>query len=85
MERGAKHILLLSRSGMRTEAAWKTIKKLREHGAIVKAPECDISDASALGAVLKHYKRSMPPFGGCIQASMVLRVRIYRSITINPC
>lgn len=73
-ERGAKNLILLSRSGMRNEAAAKMIQELNEAGAHVEAPSCDIADANALKAVLDKYAEIMPPIGGCMQASMVLRV-----------
>lgn len=73
-ERGAKNLLLLSRSGLRNEAAAKAVRALIEAGAHVEAPSCDITDAAALKAVLDKYSKLMPPIGGCIQGSMVLRV-----------
>jgi len=73
-ERGAKNLLLLSRSGLRNEAAAKAVRALTEAGAHVEAPSCDITDAAALKAVLDKYSKLMPPIGGCIQGSMVLRV-----------
>jgi NAD(P)-dependent dehydrogenase (short-subunit alcohol dehydrogenase family) len=86
-ERGAKRLLLLSRSGEDNLDAARTIGKLRERGVSVEAPKCDITDASTLFRVLEKYSKSLPPIGGCIQASMVLRVckdiMLYYSCFVN--
>ena len=72
--RGAKFLILLSRSGARTDAAVKTVNELRLAGAHIETPACDISDAASLSAMLKDCATRTPPVRGCIQASMVLRV-----------
>ncbi|KAF2185395.1 hypothetical protein K469DRAFT_688167 [Zopfia rhizophila CBS 207.26] len=80
-ERGGKNLILLSRSGMRNEAAAKVIRELNEAGAHVEAPSCDIADAAALKAVLDKYSKTMPPIGGCMQASMVLRDAFFENMS----
>jgi NADPH:quinone reductase-like Zn-dependent oxidoreductase/acyl transferase domain-containing protein len=69
---GAKHLILLSRSGPRKEEL-EFIQKLRSQGVQVDAPPCDISDSSQLKSVLDQCSY-MPPIGGCIQAAVVLEV-----------
>lgn len=73
--RGARHLILLSRSGARTEDAKTFIHELEAKGAQVHAPACDISDKSALQDVIIYCSEKMPPVKGCIQTSAVLRVR----------
>lgn len=73
--RGARHLILLSRSGARTEDASTFIHELEAKGVQVYAPACDISDKSALEDVIAYCAEKMPPIKGCIQASAVLRVR----------
>lgn len=75
-QKGARHLLLLSRSGIKKEAtdAVNTISNLRGLGAVIETPKCDISDIDALRSVVERYRGSMPPIAGCIQSSMVLRV-----------
>ena len=72
--RSAKHLVLLSRSGARGEAALTLLRELEGKGIEVIAPSCDISDESALVAALEHFPKRLPPTNGCIQASMVLKV-----------
>lgn len=74
MSRGAKHLLLLSRSGTKDEAATALLDELKENGVNAAAPPCDISDEAALVSVLAKYAQAFPPVKGCIQGSMVLKV-----------
>jgi short-subunit dehydrogenase len=73
--RGARHFILLSRSGARTEDAKTFIHELEAMGVRVYAPACDISDKSALEDVIAYCSEKMPPIKGCIQASAVLKVK----------
>lgn len=50
-------------------------KALKDDGVHVEAPACDVTKADSLMSVLAHCAESMPPIKGCIQASMVLKVR----------
>jgi acyl transferase domain-containing protein/NADPH:quinone reductase-like Zn-dependent oxidoreductase len=81
--RGAKHILILSRSGFSSQQVAELIQELREVGVSAVAPSCDVSDVYALGAVLVKVCGEMPPIKGCIQGSMVLRVRVLASACSN--
>lgn len=75
VRRGAKNLLLLSRSGPnRKEGAIALLSEMRENRIRVECPVCDIVDAHALQRVLRQYSETMPPIKGCFQASMVLRV-----------
>ncbi len=74
MNRGAKNIMILSRSGAQSEAALALLEDLRHGGVNALAPSCDITDETALKDVLARYKDIIPPIRGCIQGSMVLRV-----------
>lgn len=72
--RGARYLILLSRSGPRTVEAQELLAEFQEQGAHAIAPVCDVSDAAALKTVLANASLTMPPIKGCIQASMVLTV-----------
>lgn len=72
--RGARHLLILSRSGMKGAAAQELVRELREKDVEVEGPACDITDASLLRAVLQEFGSKMPPIRGCMQCTMVLRV-----------
>ena len=72
--RNAKHLILLSRSGPRGEAAISLLQELETKGVEVVAPSCDVSDERALVATLQQFSKRLPPIKGCIQGSMVLKV-----------
>lgn len=72
--RNVKHLILLSRSGVKTKAAQSLMDELKVGGVNAIAPICDVSDEASLAAVLAKYNKVMPSIKGCIQASMVLKV-----------
>ena len=74
MNRGAKHLMILSRSGPRGEAALTLLEELKTKGVNVLAVPCDISDESTLSSVISDHANELPPIKGCIQGCMVLRV-----------
>ena len=76
--RGAKHLVLLSRSGAvqasdaSAVADWKMLQSLSD--VTVQAVSCDIADATALTAALEQIQGSgMPALGGVFHAAGVLR------------
>lgn len=72
--RGAKHLILPSRSGPSSKAATEAVAELAKKGVNVVAPKCDVSSASSLAEVLEECSKTMPPVKGCINAAMVLQV-----------
>ena len=72
--RGAKHLILLSRSGVKTQASVALVDDLKTMGVQVNTPTCDITDSNALSAILSASGTTLPPVKGVIQASMVLKV-----------
>ncbi|CAJ2508314.1 Uu.00g095000.m01.CDS01 [Anthostomella pinea] len=80
---GAKHLVLLSRSGVKTPAAVELVTSLENSGVCVYTPRCDITDADALKAVVQHVQASMPPIRGCIQGSMVIKNSMFQDFTLR--
>lgn len=74
MTRKAKHLVLLSRSGAKGEAALSLLADLAKNGVEVEAPPCDIGNEKDVVSVLTHCAKTLPPIKGCIQGSMVLKV-----------
>ena len=70
--RGAKNLILLSRSGPKSSAASELLKELRDRDVNVATPKCDVSCSESLSDALKKCK--LPPIKGCLQGTMVLRV-----------
>jgi hypothetical protein len=78
VSKGAKTLMLLSRSGAVQPAAQTLVDDLRSKDVTVKIPHCDVSSWESLLAALQV--DSLPPIKGCINASMVLNV----SVVFNP-
>ncbi|KNG88668.1 polyketide synthase [Aspergillus nomiae NRRL 13137] len=77
---GAKHLILLSRSGPKTDASRQLIEELAKHGVNVRTPRCDVACMDALSAALLDCS-DLPPIKGCIQATMVLQDTIFEKLT----
>lgn len=74
VDRGAKNLIILARSGTKSEFAKKLVGELEALGARVEAPACDIIQAESLKMVLEECSKTLPPIRGCFQCTMVLRV-----------
>jgi len=72
--RGARNLIFLSRSGATAKEAQALIEDLEKGSCRVKNCVCDVMNKEQLKVVTEDCKKSMPPFKGCIQASMVLNV-----------
>ncbi|KAJ2997560.1 hypothetical protein NUW58_g619 [Xylaria curta] len=81
--RGTRNIVLLSRSGPEAPEAVKLLAELNAMGVRVEAPRCDITDRVALKKVLAHCSNTMPPFRGCIQATMVMKEGIFEKLNLE--
>lgn len=75
-QKGARHLVLVSRSGAATEAAKKSIQELTKEGITVEVCCCDISSKQDVDGKLAPLLARMPPVRGVIYGAMVLRVRI---------
>ncbi|KAI9046007.1 polyketide synthase module [Aspergillus affinis] len=81
VDRGARNLLLLSRSGARSPKAAELLQELSAKGASVMIPRCDVSDSDSVARALSECRERMPPFKGCIQAAMVLRDSSFESMS----
>jgi NAD(P)-dependent dehydrogenase (short-subunit alcohol dehydrogenase family) len=72
--RGAKHLLVPSRSGPASAAASEVVRELSDQNIIVSTPKCDVSSKDALSHMLEESATTLPPIRGCIIATMVLNV-----------
>lgn len=78
-DRGAKYLIVLSRSGAVSQAAIELVSELQAKNVHIAAPRCDISSATDLSAALNM--ASFPPIKGCINATMVLQDSIFENMT----
>lgn len=72
--KGARNLILLSRSGPIAKSSQILLEDLRKSGADVQTPRCDVTSEESLRAVIRELQESMPPIRGCVQGTMVLRV-----------
>lgn len=81
--RGARHLLLPSRSGgAASTAASDLISDLQVRGVNALAPKCDVSDDAALADLLASCEgHGMPPIKGVINAAMVLQDAVFSNMT----
>ena len=71
-DRGAKHLVMLSRSGPKTDHARQALDELRELGVEVRVAKCDINDAEKLAELIADVRNEMPPIVGVFHLAMVL-------------
>ncbi|KAE8143892.1 putative polyketide synthase [Aspergillus pseudotamarii] len=79
--RGARHLVLLSRSGPQTQASKCLLRELKAQGVQVVAPRVDIGDLNGLREVIHSLSVYMPPFHGCILATMVLKDNLFGNMS----
>ncbi|PYH88158.1 ketoacyl-synt-domain-containing protein [Aspergillus ellipticus CBS 707.79] len=83
VQRGARHLILLSRSGPKGHDAATFLHELRERGVTVATPACDIADRDALESVLHACAETMPPVRGCIQATTVMGDTLFSTMPVE--
>ncbi len=71
VERGARHLVLVGRSGAATEAAREAVAEIKSRGVDARAIACDVSNESALRGLIRDIA-DMPRLGGVVHAAMVL-------------
>ncbi len=72
VEQGAKHLVLVSRSGNRETVAHQ-LEALEQAGANIVVAQADISNSSQVGDLLDKITQSLPPLRGIIHAAGVLQ------------
>jgi NADPH:quinone reductase-like Zn-dependent oxidoreductase/acyl carrier protein len=72
VKRGARHLVLLGRSGAATAEAQQKVDALVAQGAYVEVVKADISRESEVKACLDRIRKAMPPLRGVVHGAMVL-------------
>lgn len=73
--RGARHLILPSRSGPASKSAVDVVDELRQKGINLLTPCCDVSSIEDLSAALTSAALAgFPKIKGCINAAMDLQV-----------
>ncbi len=72
VEKGARHLVLVGRSGAETQHAKSVLERLGGLGAEVHVVKADVGDEIAFGRAMDDISRSMPALRGVIHSAMVL-------------
>jgi len=80
VEKGARQLILLSRSGPTSEEAQAAIASFEQQGVTVLAAACDITDRTALAALLERAKGELAPLRGIVHAATVIDDGLIRNL-----
>ncbi len=72
IENGGRHLLLMGRSGARSEEDEKILADLQSSGAQVVAAKADVASEQQVRDLLNAIEERMPPLKGIFHAAMVL-------------
>jgi len=71
-ERGARHLVLIGRSGASTEEARTAVAALTDNGVEVVIATVDVTDENAVRTMFEDVGKSMPPLRGIVHCAMML-------------
>ncbi|KAF9243032.1 hypothetical protein DTO027I6_6053 [Penicillium roqueforti] len=80
-ERGAKNLILVSRSGIKTEKAEQAVQNLIRQGVNVEVCRCDVADQQSVEQDLVPLLARMPPARGVVYGAMVLRDTLFEKLS----
>jgi NAD(P)-dependent dehydrogenase (short-subunit alcohol dehydrogenase family) len=82
--KGAKNIVLVSRSGNASGKVKQLIDDVATSGVNILVQQCDVSDAESVKKLIEVDLANMPPLKGVIHGAMVLHVRFrYMLMTLK--
>lgn len=95
-ERGARHLVVLGRTGLPDRAAWATLPKDSEAGrraaaieaiealgACVRVLSADVSDPGRMSALFEELGKAGPPLRGVIHAAGVIDTRAVQDLSLD--
>ncbi|KAJ5671786.1 Acyl transferase/acyl hydrolase/lysophospholipase [Penicillium longicatenatum] len=77
-DRGAKNLIIPSRTGAASKAAAEIFNQLTSRGIRIVAHKCDVSSSTSFSQMVVECAQTMPPIKGCINAAMVLQDGIFQ-------
>ncbi|MCJ1251044.1 hypothetical protein MMC30_008275 [Trapelia coarctata] len=82
-EHGARHLVLLSRSGVTNSRQREAVERLRQRKCAVDTVNCDVTDTVQVASVIALSKEKGWSIKGLIQCAMVLRDSIFENMTFD--
>lgn len=83
--KGAKNIVLLSRSGVVKGKAKEQIDELNAAGANIVIRRCDVANKADVESLLNEGLAGLPPVRGLIHGAMVLHVSLANHERVHRC
>lgn len=80
-QEGARHIILLSRSGTRQKGVEELVREQRQQGINVVVRNCDVANAEEVHETLTECHATMPPIKGVIHGAMALHDALLEKMT----
>lgn len=74
LSKGAKNLVLVSRSGTIQGKLREMIDEFSPLGANIVVKKCDVAIPTAVNSLINEELKDMPPVKGVIHGAMVLRV-----------
>ncbi|KAI0186121.1 lovastatin nonaketide synthase, partial [Xylaria flabelliformis] len=81
--RGARNLILPSRSGVSTDTSKLFVNELEQQGVFVATPKVDLADHRELESAVKGLNEVMPRIRGCIQCATVLRDNLFANMSYD--
>ncbi|KAI0914186.1 ketoacyl-synt-domain-containing protein [Ustulina deusta] len=83
VSRGARHLVLVSRSGSATGRVKELIEEVAEAGAEVIVRKCNVANAADVEELVNFGLDGMPPIRGLIHGAMVLRDVLFEKMAYD--
>lgn len=80
---GARHMVLLSRSGAVTAELETLVTESQAVGAKIHIHACDVADETQVQQLISQLQKTLPPIRGVIHAAMVLRDVLFEKMTFE--
>ncbi|KAG0652505.1 Reducing polyketide synthase [Hyphodiscus hymeniophilus] len=81
--KGAKHIILASRSSRVSDAVQALIEDLAAEGAKVLVRQCDVAKQDDVAKLVLECSRDFPPIKGVLHSAMVLNDTLFEKMTFD--
>ncbi|KAK7418132.1 hypothetical protein QQX98_004107 [Neonectria punicea] len=81
IQRGARHVVLLSRSGIITEELAQLVEYARACSTNIYVKACDVSDEESVTSLVEESRKMLPPVRGVVHAAMVIKDILFEKMT----